>query len=470
MPMHRLPLTALTALTACLLAVLALPGCKLQAPAQAAAAAPAQTAAPAAAQAAQATASPPAADAWPAPDKVERDGPDAELMVQIGDMDNFGFGFPDGFDLFTGRSTPVHSYPFKPSETDASGTDRIMVPSGFRSASGDGYTASTSRPDNDPRPLRVAFDLDGIEVKRAALQLFVDDFQARVWGATYRVWINGTEVPVVATTLNALDQTGPIGKLVTVELLPEQIGLLREGKFELRIDDPSHDVADGYALDFVRILINPKPWRYTGTVHGIVIDEQSGAPLAGVLVSASNTAQMTTGADGNFTLSGVPAGLAVVSGSHPDYQVATEAADLVAGDDVRVVLRLKAAQKTSAGLREQLDRIGKVDIYGIHFDTDKDSLRPESDAVLGQVLDLLKQHPSLKLVIAGHTDAQGSDAHNIDLSNRRAQTVVAWLVAHGIAGERLQAEGHGESQPVASNDSAEGRALNRRVELRKADG
>ena len=462
MQMHR---TVAATLLACLLALSACkPGQSSTTPAKPAAA-PAVTAAPAATTAAIPT----PADAWPKPDKVVRDGPDAELMVQIGDIDNFGFGFPDGFDLFTGRSTPVHSYPFKPGDKDASGTDRIMVPSGFKSASGDGYTGSTSRPDNDPRPLRVAFDLVSIEVKRAALQLFAVDFQAPVWGTVFRVWINGTEVPTVATTLNALNQTGPIGKLVTIELLPEQLNLLREGKFELKIDDPGHDVADGFALDFARILINPKPWRYTGVVNGIAIDEQSGAPLAGVLVSASNTVQMTTGKDGNFSLSGVPAGVAVVSGSHPDYQTDTESADLVAGDTVRVVLRLKAAENTSAGMHEQLDRIGKIDLYGVYFDTDKDSLKPESDAVLNQVLGLLKQYPQLRLVIAGHTDAQGSDVHNLDLSNRRAQSVVAWLVGRGIAADRLQAEGHGESQPVASNDTAEGRALNRRVELRKAD-
>lgn len=463
MQIHR---TVAATLLACLLALSACkPGQSSVTPAQ-----PAAAPAVSAASAATPAASPTPADAWPKPDKVVRDGPDAELMVQIGDVDNFGFGFPEGFDLFTGRSTPVHSYPFKPGDKDASGTDRILVPSGFKGASGDGYTSSTSRPDNTPRPLRVAFDLDGIEVKRAALQLFADDFQAPVWGTVFRVWINGTEVPTVATTLNALSQTGPIGKLVTIELLPEQLNLLREGKFELKIDDPNHDVADGFALDFARILINPKPWRYTGVVNGIAIDEQSGAPLEGVLVSASNTVQMTTGKDGNFTLSGVPAGVAVVSGSHPDYQTDTESTDLVAGDTVRVVLRLKAAENTSTGMHEQLDRIGKIDLYGVYFDTDKDSLKPESDAVLNQVLGLLKQYPQLHLVIAGHTDAQGSDEHNLDLSNRRAQSVVAWLVGHGIAADRLQAEGHGESQPVASNDTPEGRALNRRVELRKADG
>lgn len=415
------------------------------------------------------TDSAPAADNWPAPDKVERDGPDAELMVQIGDIDNFGFGFPQGFDLFTGRSTPVHEFPFKPDDKDASGTDRIMVVSGFKSASGDGYTGTTSRPDNAPRSLRVAFDLDGVEVKRAALQLFADDFQAPVWGTVFRVWINGVEVPTLATTLNALNQTGPIGKLVTVELLPEQLGLLREGKLDLRIDDPDHDVADGFALDFVRLLINPKPWRYTGVVRGTAFDDETGEPLAGVLVSASNTAQVTTGQDGRFTLEGVPAGLAVVSGSHPEYQADTESTDLVAGDAAQVELMLKPMEKTSNALGEQLDRVGRVDIYGIHFDTDKDSLKPESDAVLEQVLNLLQQHPRLRLVIAGHTDSQGGDDHNQDLSNRRAHAVVAWLVQHGIAEDRLLAEGHGESQPVASNDSAEGRALNRRVELRKAD-
>ena len=72
--------------------------------------------------------------------------------------------------------------------------------------------------------------------------------------------------------------------------------------------------------------------------------------------------------------------------------------------------------------------------------------------------------------VAGHTDAAASDAHNRELSERRAQAVVAWLVEEGVDAARLQAEGHGESRPVAGNDSAEGRALNRRVEIRDASG
>lgn len=409
-----------------------------------------------------------AASDWPAPDEVERDGPDAELMVQVGDRDNFGFGFPEGFDPFDGKSTPVHPFPFQPGEGDAAGTDRIMVVSGHKSATGDGYAYETTRPGNQPQPLRVAFALDGVAVKRAALQLFVDDFQATRWGTRYRVRINGSSVPVLDTTLNALDQTGPIGKLVTVELLPEQLPLLRDGRLEVAIDDPDNDVADGFAIDFARLLVNPKPWRYAGAVRGVAVDKATGEPLPGVLVSSGNTQQATTDAQGRFALEGVPAGLAVVSGSHPDYLPDTETADLVAGDSIEVRLELEPTGKTGDSLGEQLDKEGKVDLYGIYFDTDSATLKAASTATLEQVRELMEARPQLRLVVAGHTDSEGGDAHNQDLSSRRAAAVVGWLAGHGIDAARLEATGHGESRPVASNATGEGRALNRRVEIAEA--
>lgn len=407
-------------------------------------------------------------DAWPAPDKLERDGPDAELMIQVGDLDNFGFGFPERFDPFTGKSTPAHAFPFQPGAKDARGTDRIMVVSGHRAAGGDGYTSGTGRPGNLPQSLRVAFDLGDTKVTGAALQLFVDDFQSPVWGTRYQARINGVEVPLLATTLNALDQTGPIGKLITVQLLPEHLPLLREGKLEVAIDDPVNDVADGFAFDFARLLVNPKPWRYAGTLHGVAVDKATGEPLAGVLVSAGNTRQATTAADGRFVLDAVPAGLAVVSGSHPEYLADTEAADLVAGERVDVRLELEPAGKTGESLGAQLDKQGKVDLYGIYFDTDQATLKDASTTVLEQVRALLEARPQLRLTVAGHTDAEGGDAHNQALSARRAEAVVAWLAEHGVDLSRLRAEGHGESRPVANNATTEGRALNRRVEIRDA--
>jgi OOP family OmpA-OmpF porin len=78
---------------------------------------------------------------------------------------------------------------------------------------------------------------------------------------------------------------------------------------------------------------------------------------------------------------------------------------------------------------------------------------------------VLKQEGSVDIVVEGHTDSVGTDQYNLGLSRRRAETVQTYLVDHGVARSRITAEGMGESKPVASNDSADGRAQNRRVEL-----
>lgn len=103
------------------------------------------------------------------------------------------------------------------------------------------------------------------------------------------------------------------------------------------------------------------------------------------------------------------------------------------------------------------------------FDFDRSTLRPEASAILHPLLAMLQADPSMSIDIEGHTDWIGSDAYNQGLSQRRAQAVVNWLVAHGIARGRISAVGRGESEPVAANDTAAGRQLNRRVEIRRRD-
>jgi outer membrane protein OmpA-like peptidoglycan-associated protein len=101
------------------------------------------------------------------------------------------------------------------------------------------------------------------------------------------------------------------------------------------------------------------------------------------------------------------------------------------------------------------------------FDFDRATLRPEADAILAPALELLQADPAMAIEIEGHTDWIGSDAYNDGLSQRRAQAVVEWLVARGIERERISAVGLGESEPVATNRTAAGRQLNRRVEVRR---
>lgn len=109
---------------------------------------------------------------------------------------------------------------------------------------------------------------------------------------------------------------------------------------------------------------------------------------------------------------------------------------------------------------------GRVALYGILFDLDKDSMRPDSKPQLEEMAKLLKASPSLQVLIVGHTDAQGDMQYNRDLSMRRARSVVKALAEqHGIAAQRMTPEGVGMASPVASNRTEEGRAKNRRVEI-----
>ncbi len=401
--------------------------------------------------------------------RVQRDAPEADLLVQVGDIDNLGFGWPADFDPFSGKSTPRHAYPWRPEADDPAGTDRVMVLSGMREyekARHDGYSSNTSRPYNTPQPIAIKFSIEGVELKGAALQLFVDDFQAEVFGNRFEVRLDGREAPDLAASINALRQTGPIGKLLTLQLLPEYNELLEDGELVVSIDDPHTNIGDGFSIDFARLLINPKQWQYVGTVSGVAQDKKTRKPLAGVLVTAGNVQRVETGADGKFELINVPAGMVVTTGTHPEYIGDSQARDLEHGQSINVTLELEKNANTSDALAQQLEAEGKVDLYGIYFDVDKDVLKAESEGTLQQVRQLLLDRPTLKLVVAGHTDSEGAADYNVDLSRRRAAAVVSWLTARDIGPGRLVPQGMGESQPVADNTTPAGRALNRRVEIK----
>jgi outer membrane protein OmpA-like peptidoglycan-associated protein len=125
-------------------------------------------------------------------------------------------------------------------------------------------------------------------------------------------------------------------------------------------------------------------------------------------------------------------------------------------------------QANAASWFSDISTTGHAAVYGIYFDTDRAEIKPESEPALAEMAKLLKNNSSLNVFIVGHTDNTGTFEHNMKLSQDRAASVVNALVSrHGMAAPRLKAVGDGPTAPVASNDSEDGRAKNRRVELVK---
>jgi outer membrane protein OmpA-like peptidoglycan-associated protein len=117
-------------------------------------------------------------------------------------------------------------------------------------------------------------------------------------------------------------------------------------------------------------------------------------------------------------------------------------------------------------LEKELAENGRAEVYGIYFDFDNAQLRPESDTVLAEIAQVLKDKADWKLSVEGHTDNVGGDKHNLELSQRRAESVkIALADRYQVSPDRLVTAGFGASKPKATNDTIEGRALNRRVEL-----
>jgi len=128
---------------------------------------------------------------------------------------------------------------------------------------------------------------------------------------------------------------------------------------------------------------------------------------------------------------------------------------------------VQQVEVTASEMAAALKRDGKIALRGILFDTGKDTLKPESDPVLAEVVALLKGDATLKLSIDGHTDNVGNAKTNLDLSKKRAESVKKYLTGKGVDSARLKTGGCGDTKPVGPNETEEGKAQNRRVELVK---
>jgi len=157
-------------------------------------------------------------------------------------------------------------------------------------------------------------------------------------------------------------------------------------------------------------------------------------------------------------------GVVVKGGDELWIEVAT-----LGGDEYYLTIALKELMKqdvTASSMFEALDREGHIALY-INFDTGKSIIREESKPIIDQIIEMMKLNPGLNLSVEGHTDSVGSPASNKTLSEDRAKSVVTALINKGISADRLSFAGLGQDKPIADNNTEEGRAKNRRVELVK---
>jgi outer membrane protein OmpA-like peptidoglycan-associated protein len=198
-------------------------------------------------------------------------------------------------------------------------------------------------------------------------------------------------------------------------------------------------------------------------VTGIIYDSQTQAPLEATItiidnVRAETLAVLTSNAATGKYLISLPAG--------KNYGIAVTAPGYAFHSENFIV-------EESMGYREVRKDIGlnrykagtTIILRNIFFDFDKATLRPESKVELERVYTILTENPRMKVRIAGHTDNIGSDEYNQRLSEARAKAVYEYLISRGISADRLSYIGYGESRPIDTNETSEGRQNNRRVEL-----
>lgn len=389
----------------------------------------------------------------------------ANRIVRVGDVDNFGMGFPEDFNPFSGETTNPHGSPFYPDPGDPRGTDRIMVGTGYDGnppQSRDLYLRQVGDAATPAEPILFEF-LAPADLEQVLLQVFLDDLSPHRYKGKMRVTLDGRAMVDVGQILNRLDQSNQVGRLLSFAIQPQFYELFEDGRIELLIDDPSSGAGDAFAIDFAQLAFNPTELPYQGEVEGQIINEKTGEPVAGALVTTGFAATKTR-ADGTYTLAGVPAGLVVIQVIAENLPLASIEVSVKAGGVQRAAdVELEPPKKgdISAALAED----GQAELTGVRFSSGSYDLEGSSIETLSEVRDTLIANPRLYLSIEGHTDNIGLPEKNKVLSQNRAQSVVDWLVTQGVARSRLQAVGFGQDRPRVSNDLPEGQAANRRVEL-----
>lgn len=411
--------------------------------------------------------------AWQKQEVILTNTIEADYIIRIGDADNLNFGWPEEFDPFCGRMTAVHAFPWSPDKNDLPGFDRILMSSRFNPSKAipcgsdgyrDAYDPATSKPVTWKIPTAILKDA---AIQNAFLQIFMDDFQPLTFCSKFQMHINGKRFTEGERILNAIDQTGPVGKLVSIPLNEEYFPVLATGAGISLLIDESTGSGDGFAVDFVRLLINRKRENSCkGIIRGRVLIKDTETPIAGAQVFTSDKVTATTDMNGLFVIKDVPTGFEVLAAAANGYADGNGTADVGQGDENPEVIIYLMKGKVTKFDNKQVKVGEAITLNNILFDQGKADIKAASKPELDKVVSFMKANPSAQIELSGHTSSEGERNLNKSLSYKRVKACKDYIVNAGVEEDRLVAVGFGPDHPVASNDTEAGRIQNRRVEMR----
>lgn len=410
---------------------------------------------------------------WQQQQVVLKNTMEADFIIRIGDVDNLGFGWPEGFDPFCGRMTEAHAFPWDINPADLPGFDRILMSSKFdtqkqHDCGADGYSNSFDKEKCKPVTWAIPTDaVKGVNVQNAWLQIFIDDFQSSSLCSKFQMHINGKRFVEGEKLLNAIDQTGPVGKLISIPLTEDIYQTLSNtGSITLLIDEVT-GAGDGFAIDFIRLLVNRKRENSCkGNIKGRVLIKDTDTPVAGAKVFTSDNTTVQTNSNGEFEMKDIPTGFEVIGASAGGYIDGAGTADVGKGDDNPEVIIYLTKGKGTKFNNLQLNVGESVTLNTILFDQGKAEIKNKSKPELDKLVAFMQVNPGAEIELSGHTSSEGERSYNRSLSYKRVKACKDYIVAKGIDEGRIIAVGFGPDRPVASNDTETNRAKNRRVEMR----
>lgn len=410
---------------------------------------------------------------WKQQQAVLKNTMEAGFIIRVGDIDNLGFGWPEYFDPFCGRMSESHAYPWDINAADLPGFDRILLSSKFspnktQDCGGDGYSGSFDAAKCKPATWKIPTDaLKGATINNAYLQIFIDDFQAPSLCSKFQLLINGKRFIEGEKILNAIDQTGPVGKLISIPLTEDIYPVLANSQNISLLIDESTGAADGFAVDFIRLLINRnRENTCKGNIRGKVLIKDTETPITGAKVFTAENTAVTTNSNGEFEIKDIPTGFEVIGASASGYTDGTGTADIGQGDDNAEVIIFLTKGKTANFNNQQINVGESITLNNILFDQGKAELKSETKPELDKLAAFLQANSNAEIELSGHTSSEGERAYNRSLSYKRVKACKDYIIAKGVAEDRIIAIGFGPDRPVAPNDSEANRAKNRRVEMR----